>query len=44
MQNHAFFIALAYGVGALALFVEMVFLWRRSQSAQRAHEAAEALR
>lgn len=33
MQNHAFFIALAYGVGALTLVAEMLWLWRRSQSA-----------
>ncbi len=39
MQNHAFFIALAYGVGAAVLVAEMVLLWRRSQSAQaRAQE------
>lgn len=39
MQNHAFFIALAYGVGAVVLVAEMVFLWRRSQGAQaRAQE------
>ncbi len=42
MQNHAFFIALAYGVGALVLVAEMVFLWRRSQSACSAHQEAQA--
>lgn len=34
MHNHAFFISLAYGVGALALVAEMLWLWRRSRSAQ----------
>ncbi len=39
MQNHAFFIALAYGLGALVLLAEMLWLWRRSRSAQaRAQE------
>lgn len=32
MQNHAFFIALAYGVSAVVLAVEVWSLWRRCRS------------
>lgn len=32
MQNHAFFIALAYGVSAVVLAAEIWSLWRRCRS------------
>jgi heme exporter protein CcmD len=31
MQDHAFFIALAYGVSAMALGVELVYIYVRSR-------------
>lgn len=33
MQNHGFFLALAYGVGAALLAFEMLLLWRRARRA-----------
>lgn len=29
MQNHSFYIALAYGAALLALLIEVTLLWRR---------------
>lgn len=31
MQDHSFFIALAYGVGAALLALEVLLLWRRAR-------------
>lgn len=36
MHNHSFYLALAYGVGAAALALEMLLLWRRSRRARQA--------
>ncbi|CAM4328037.1 hypothetical protein COAQ111491_17405 [Comamonas aquatilis] len=35
MQDHAFFIALAYGVSIAAIGLELLFLYRRSGRARR---------
>lgn len=40
MQNHAFFIAMAYGVSAVLLVAEVWSLWRRCRK-QAAHTDGE---
>ncbi|MDH1290920.1 heme exporter protein CcmD [Comamonas terrigena] len=40
MQDHAFFIALAYGVSAMLLVTEVWSLWRRCRR-QAAHTEGE---
>lgn len=32
MQNHAFYMALAYGISALVLLLEVFALWRQCRS------------
>lgn len=36
MHNHSFYLALAYGVGAALLALEILLLWRRSRRARAA--------
>lgn len=43
MHNHSFYLTLAYGVGAAALALEMLLLWRRSRRARQAARDEETL-
>ena len=36
MHNHGFYLMLAYGLGAAALALEVLLLWRRSRRARHA--------
>ena len=36
MQNHGFYLMLAYGLGAALLVAEVLLLWRRSRRARGA--------
>ena len=41
MQDHAFYLTLAYGLGAALLAAEVLLLWRRSRRARAAARAGE---
>ena len=41
MHNHGFYLMLAYGLGAAALALEALLLWRRSRRARAAARAGE---
>lgn len=43
MQNHGFYLMLAYGLGAAALALEVLLLWRRSRRARCAEHDEEML-
>lgn len=35
MQNHGFYLTLAYGAGALLLLLELLLLWQRCRRARK---------
>lgn len=43
MHNHGFYLMLAYGLGATALALEVLLLWRRSRRASHAAGDEETL-
>jgi heme exporter protein CcmD len=43
MQDHSFYLTLAYGLGAAALALEVLLLWRRSRRARCAVHDEEML-
>ncbi|MEG1454546.1 MAG: heme exporter protein CcmD [Comamonas sp.] len=42
MQDHSFYLSLAYGLGAALLVAEVLLLWRRSRRARHAAGDEEA--